>query len=227
MKKPELIASLRRDLQALAAQRRAIHLDPAARAAREALRRFQSERMAATHADLLADPRSAAAARFFLDDLYGAQDVIQRDADIERVLPTMERLLPLPALAAIAEAIELDALSDALDAALAAHLGAEFDAAAYAAAYRAEPRAARERQLQHVDSVGAALCALVRVPLLGGTLSMMRAPARLAGLGELQSFLERGFAAFKAMPRPREFVATVVERERQLMERLYAGGGVS
>ncbi len=225
MKKQELVAALRRDLQTLAAQRRAAHLDPAARAARDALRRFQSERMVPTHADLLAAPQSAAAARFFLDDLYGSKDVIQRDADIERVLPTMERLLPLPALATIAEAIELDALSDALDAALAARLGPDFDAAAYADAYRAEPRAARERQLRHVESVGNALCALVRVPLLGGTLSMMRGPAKLAGLGELQSFLERGFAAFKAMPRPRDFVATVVERERQLMQRLYDGDG--
>ena len=113
MEKHELVATLRANLQALAQQRSAARRDPAIQAARLALQQFQSARMARSHADLLAAPESAAAARFFLDDLYGEQNVIQRDADLERVLPTMERLLPLPALMAVAEAIELDALSEA------------------------------------------------------------------------------------------------------------------
>ncbi len=222
MKKHELMTKLRRELQGLAQQRHAARTDPDMWAARAALQQFQAARMAATHADLLGVPESAAAARFFLNDLYGSKNVTQRDADVERVLPTMERMLPLPALAAIAEAIELDALSETLDAALAARLGVRFDEHAYAAAYRAAgARADRERQLRHVESVGNSLCSLVRVPLLGTTLAMMRGPARLAGLSELQSFLERGFGAFKTMERPQDFVATVVARERRILDNLY------
>jgi hypothetical protein len=224
MKKHELMTNLRRELQGLAQQRRAAGADPDMCAARAMLQLFQAARMAATHADLLAAPESAVAARFFLNDLYGSKDVMQRDADVERVLPTMERMLPLPALAAIAEAIELEALSETLDAALAARLGARFDEHAYAAAYRAAgARADRERQLRHVESVGNSLYSLVRVPLLGATLAMMRGPARLAGLSELQSFLERGFGAFKAMKRPQDFVAAVVARERRILDNLYCG----
>lgn len=226
MEKHELVAALRANLQALAQQRSAARRDPAIQAARLALQQFQSARMARSHADLLAAPESAAAARFFLDDLYGEQNVIQRDADLGRVLPTMERLLPLPALMAVAEAIELDALSEELDTALAARLGPDFDERAYVAAYpETATRAAREQQLRQVESVGNGLCRLVRIPLLGGTLAMMRGPARLAKLGDLQNFLERGFNAFKAMPRPQQFVATIVARERQILNQIYAGSG--
>ncbi len=224
MEKHELVTALRASLQALAQQRAVARSDPATQAARLALQQFQSARMARTHADLLATPESAAAARFFLEDLYGAKNVIQRDADVERVLPTMERMLPLAALTAVAEAIELDALSEALDTALAKHLGPDFDERDYAAAYRAvATRAAREQQLRQVESVGNGLCRLVRIPLLGTTLAMMRAPARLARLGDLQNFLERGFNAFKAMRQPQQFVATIVAREGQILQQLYAG----
>ena len=103
-----------------------------------------------------------------------------------------------------------------LDTALAARLGPDFDERDYVAAYReTATRAAREQQLRQVESVGNGLCRLVRIPLLGGTLAMMRGPARLAKLGDLQNFLERGFNAFKAMPRPQQFVATIVARERR------------
>ena len=48
-------------------------------------------------------------------------------------------------------------------------------------------------------------------------------PAELAGLGELQKFLERGYSAFKGMRDPAKFVNTIVEREWDILKRLYAG----
>ena len=44
----------------------------------------------------------------------------------------------------------------------------------------------------------------------------MRGPARAAGLGDLQRFLEKGFDTFKAMHGAKEFIALVGERERVL-----------
>jgi hypothetical protein len=216
---------LRRDLQAAAVERLVAAKDPDAAAARAALRRFQSARMAQTHADLLADKHSHAAAHFFLDDLYGTHDFSQRDADIERIIPMMEKLMPVSALETIAEAIELDALSEILDRAMATRLlGRFFDEEAYAAAYRTVgQRKDREKQIAHINSVGLSLCELVRVPLIGGTLAVMRAPAKLAGLGELHDFLDRGFRAFKQMKKPEEFVAAIVARETAIMEALYEG----
>jgi len=224
MSKQDIVARLRRHLQAAAVERLVAAKDPEAAAARAALRRFQSARMAQTHADLLADPHTRAAAHFFLDDLYGSHDFTKRDADIERIIPMMETLLPMSALATIAEAIELDALSEVLDRAMATRLGSSVTEPGYIQAYRsAGLRRDREKQIDHIRSVGDALCELVRIPLIGGTLSMMRAPARLAGLAELHDFLDRGFRAFKQMRRPKDFVDTIVRRETMIMERLYAG----
>ena len=224
MDKQEIVAVIRRELGSVITQRQAAKKDAALNAARVALRTFQSGRMAETHADLLRDPGTRAAAQFFLTDLYGADDLSQRDANLERVIPAMERMLPAPALATVAGAVSLDALSERLDAAMARRLGEDFTEADYIAAYRkAGSRAERERQIDQVASLGMSLCELVRVPLIGATLSMMRGPARLANLGDLQNFLERGFKAFKSMKQPEDFVATVVSREREILRRLYAG----
>jgi hypothetical protein len=224
MKKQDIVATLRRALQAVTAHRQSARSNATTRAAIGAVKRFQSQRMAATHGDLLAAPATHKAAQFFLDDLYGDTDLTQRDADIERIVPMMERLLPTAALQTIAEAIELDALSEMLDGAMAACLGATFSEQDYCAAYRdVTARTDRERQLAHVRSVGGSLCELVRFPLIGSTLLMMRGPARIAHLSELHSFLERGFAAFKGMKRPADFVATILAREAAILENLYAG----
>ncbi|HSY26097.1 MAG TPA: hypothetical protein VK832_01220, partial [Burkholderiaceae bacterium] len=198
MKKHDIVATLRRDLQAAMVERQLASTDPGAALARAALRRFQAARMTLTHADLLATNETCAAAQFFLDDLYGTHDFTQRDADIERIIPMMERLMPISALQTIAEAIELDALSESLDRAMAASLGERFAEDDYVAAYRkVAHRVDRERQIAHIRSVGQSLCELVRIPLIGGTLAMMRGPAKLAGLQELHHFLDRGFSAFK------------------------------
>lgn len=231
MKKDDLVQTLQQQLHAVQSERQGAKRDPALLAARTALKQFQSQRLAASHADLLAQPGTREAALFFLEELYGAHDLSQRDADLERIIPTMQRLLPVNALQTITEAIMLDALSERLDTAMARRLGTRFDTAAYLAAYRdcggdaagggvAQQRA---RQLALVEALGLSLCELVRVPFLGATLHMMRTPARLAGLGDLQQFLERGFGAFKRMKQARRFVDTIVGRERQVMEDILAG----
>jgi hypothetical protein len=207
--------------------RRAAAADAATRAALTALKAWQSARLADTYADLLGHPRYRAAARFFLEDLYGPKDATQRDADTARILPRLTKVLPTRALATIADAVELDALSERLDQQLARDprlAAGQVAAEGYAAAFRAvSPPAEREAQIVLMRRIGDALDGLVRKPLLEGTLKLMRAPARAAGLGALQNFLERGFVAFKAMGGAREFLGIVEARERRVMERLFAG----
>jgi len=224
MNKEQLALRLEQELRAVQAERSGASRDPALQAARTALKQFQSQRLSETHADLLAAPDTRDAALFFFEELYGAHDLSQRDTDLERIVPTMQRLLPVNALHTITEAIALDALSEQLDSAMARQLDTQVDEASYVAAYRAVgTRAQRERQLELVNALGLSLCDLVRVPLLNTTLKMMRAPARLAGLGDLQQFLERGFNAFKRMKRPQDFVATIVRREGKALDNCYAG----
>ena len=224
MNKEQLVLRLEQELRAVQAERAGANRNPDLLAARTALKQFQSQRLTETHADLLAAPDTRDAALFFFDELYGSHDLSQRDTDLERIVPTMQRLLPVNALHTITEAIALDALSEQLDSAMARQLGTQVDEASYVAAYReVGTRAQRERQLELVQALGLSLCDLVRVPLLNTTLKMMRAPARLAGLGDLQQFPERGFNAFKRMKKPQDFVATIVQREGKALENCYAG----
>jgi hypothetical protein len=224
MKKQKAVDLIRKELDSVIETRKAAKEDPAVHSARVALRLFQAKRMAETHADLLSARGTRAAAQFFLSDLYSADDLTQRDANLQRVIPAMEQLLPAAALATVAEAVALDALSEQLDAAMALRLGEKFTESDYIVAYRETgTRKEREHQLHHVESVGAALCDLVRIPLLGSTLAMMRSPAKMAKLGELHSFLERGFKSFKALKDPHAFVATIICRERTIMNNLYEG----
>jgi hypothetical protein len=193
---------------------------------RRRVKAWQAERLAQTHPDLLSHPRYRDAANFFLEELYGPRDLGQRDADVARIIPTLTRMLPASALQAIADAIELDALTESLDAAITDSLharGGGLDEAGYTEAYRnSSTRAERLRQIQLADEIGHALNSLVHVPLIGAALSMMHGPAKLAGLETLHHFLASGFQAFKKMRDAREFLDTIRTRETAVMESLFA-----
>src|SRR3546814_2272139 len=79
------------------------------------LRRWQAARLRDSFAHFLADPRRRPAAEFFLDAVYGDRDFTRRHADIARVLPMMQRLLPAKLLGPVADPIELGAPPQALD----------------------------------------------------------------------------------------------------------------
>jgi hypothetical protein len=69
--------------------------------------------------------------------------------------------------------------------------------------------------------VGEALDRHTRSFVLRASLKAMRGPARAAGMGALQTFLEAGFDAFGAMRGAKEFLATIQDRETALAERLF------
>jgi hypothetical protein len=201
--------------------------NPILAGALERLGAWQSLRLARTYADLAAQPRYAAAVAFFRADLYGGADYAQRDADLARVVPLLRRALPARVIATIAQAMELNALSQELDRALLARLpraDGRFSVAEYCKAYRRSGnRAGRERQIALIGEVGAALDVYVTKPLIRTSLRMMRKPARVAGFGELHDFLERGFTAFARMGGAREFLATIADRESGLANAILAG----
>lgn len=223
------VAELRRHLAKATALRAAAGADAARAEDRLRLRAWQAGRLAATYRDLMASDRYRDAARFFLSDLYGPKDFSARDREIERILPTMSATLPSAGIRTVALAIEMDALAEELDAALVAELrragaAGAIDEAAYAAAYRrAGHRAQRERQLALTATIGEALEALTRRPLVHAALRVMRTPARLAGLGELHAFLEHGYSAFRRMGDATEFLAIIADREGRILHRLYEG----
>jgi hypothetical protein len=196
-------------------------------AGRLALRAWQASRLARTHADLLESPHFGGAATFFLSDVYDLKDLSRRDAAIKRIVPIMTKLLPTAGLETVADAVELDALTESLDAEMVAALGAkvtDLDGPSYGQAYRTvDRRTDRERQILLIDHLGHALDRLAHQPLIGSTLAMMRLPARLMGLSDLQDLLERGYDALSGIGDVEVFLRLIVGRERRLLKALYAG----
>ena len=186
---------------------------------------WQSRRLASSYADVSTVPRYRAATAYFLEDLYGPHDFTRRDQSMLSVLPVMSKMLPASAVETAALAIELEALSEDLDHRLARALKpGPIDEASYAAAYRASgTRAERERQVELIVLVGERLDALVQKPFVFRMLRLMRKPARLAGMDDLQDFLERGFHAFREMGGAGDFLSLVRSRETTILNRLFSG----
>jgi hypothetical protein len=195
------------------------------------LRRWQSARLIRTHADLLADPDYRPAAEFFLDELYGDRDFRQREQDLARIVPMMTRILPASVLHTAALALELNALSYELDARITRVLTTEFqvheslDEAIYVAAYRrCANYTLRRHQIELIEKLGQDLERIVQKPFIHTALKVARTPARLAGVGELHHFLDAGFHAFRQMGRNAgNFIATIVNRECAILERIQTG----
>lgn len=188
------------------------------------LKTFQQERFRRSYHDLLVHPRFGGAARFFLEELYGPRDFTRRDAQFQRIVRPLTRLFPHEVVQTVAHLGALHALSERLDTRMAEHLPAAFGASDYVQAWcRVGEAAARARQVELVLAVGRALDAYTRKPLLRGMLHMMRKPARLAGLAELQAFLECGFDTFKAMGGAQTFLELVAQRETDWAAQLFAG----
>jgi hypothetical protein len=194
----------------------------------QSLRRWQGQRLARTYADLLASERYRPAAEFFLSDLYGEKDFTRRDQDVERMYPSMVKLLPDAALHTIALAVEVHVLSAELDRALCQVLTGELGVkeritdSQYAEGFRrcANLRM-RQRQVMLIRRVGEDLDAVVAKPMLYQVLKLARNPARVAGFAELHDFLERGFQAFRHMGGAGEFLETIVSRETRIMDRIF------
>lgn len=192
-----------------------------------ALRAWQAARLEHSFQDLLADPGMRPACRFFLEDLYSERDFSQRDREMERILPTMAQILPGRLLHAAIDAVELHALSLAFDRRLAQAMlrrrWPRLDDERYGVIYREAglPRL-RRHQIRLIVRVGGHLDHAVQQFGVGRILQASRLPAKLAGLGALQSFLERGFNAFAILGGAQRFLARIEEGELEVCRRLFA-----
>ena len=189
------------------------------------LKRWQHRRLANTYLDLAIDKRFGPATAFFLDELYGDKESALRDRDLIRMYPTMKRLMPKFAFEAVARALALDVLSEEFDQALAARLrGQPITNESYCHAFREVGKQAdRLRQVSLMQQVGEGLDAVVAKPLLYSTLKMLRRPSKMAGLGEMQRFLEAGFSAFRHMKGAAPFLHAIAQRETAFIDTIFAG----
>jgi len=204
--------------------------DPQLASAITAIKHFQSIRFEHSYRDLIAGGPFQAAARFFLDELYGHVDFSRRDAQFSRIAGTMQRLLPEQTLATAVSLAQLHVLTEQLDHSMGrawiAYPALLASTDRYVMAWRAVGRQEqRLRQLRLVLALGQDLERLTHTTGLRLMLKVMRKPAQAAGLEELQRFLETGFETFSSMARQKPGVAgflnVINERETAMVTALF------
>ena len=177
--------------------------------------------------DLRASQDYAAAVDFVVSDLTGI-GVSQRDRDIARIVPIMAKLLPEKALRTIASAMQLNArvLDINLSICRALFTNRAIDEEISESDYRAACKQASSLdeclELVHlVGEVGHSLDHVIRIPMIGVTLKAMRTPARLAGFGALQVFLEKGYTKFVALQDVDQFLGDITLRMTEVFTRIF------
>lgn len=179
--------------------------------------------------DMQARPDQAAAVAFIISDLAGVE-ISQRDQEFAKVVPMMVRLLPKNVLASAAAAMRLNAsvlennlaICQAIDA---AHLlSGKVREREYAEACRCVTSYEECMELVGLTvELGHELQHAIEIPMIGATLKAMRGPARLAGIGALQSFLETGFRTFAALENVDQFLSEIEQRMERIFRRIYRG----
>lgn len=205
------------------AERRARAADPALAGRVLAIKRYQQRRFELCYADLLKSGRYRQAARFFLQQLYGPTDFVERDQQFARIVPKISVMMPGEITATISDLARLHAISERLDSEMARALSRdELRPASYIHAWqRVGQEAQRAMQIELVLAIGAALDRYTRHPWILAALRLMRGPAHAAGLAALQTFLESGMNSFRSMRGAGEFLGIVREREVALMRALF------
>ena len=189
--------------------------------------RWQLDYMLPFFADLLEPEGYAEAIDFVVSDLCGV-GISERDHDIERATPIIVRSLPAHPLETAAAAVELNAA--ALEFNLGIWRGLLTDGqlpeiiseARYLDACQATSSYEECMELVRLAvELGDTLKTLVRIPLIGGLLRTMRAPAHAAGYGALQVFLETGFIRFRQISDIDDFLELLHHRMEQIFAHIY------
>src|SRR5512139_3520928 len=142
-------------LGAVMSMRSQLAADPQLSRRWRAVKQFQANRLRATYPDLLASNRYREPCEFFLEELYGAHDFDRRDAEAQRVVPKLARMLPGRAIETLLLAVELDELSERFDSEMGRKIALPVTASNYAEVYpTVASEAERERQIEVVDDIG-------------------------------------------------------------------------
>ncbi len=188
---------------------------------------WQLDYMLPFYEDLRASEDYAVAVNFVVSDLTGI-GVNQRDHDLARVVPIMCKMLPDKALRTVATAMQLNARVLDINLSICRELfkeisvDADISEAEYCSACRRASRLDECLELVYLTGeVGHNLDHVIRIPMIGLTLKVMRTPARLAGFGALQRFLEKGYRTFVALKDVDQFLDDMTLRMTDVFTRIF------
>jgi len=179
------------------------------------IKTLQAKRFAATYHDLLNSPTYSGCAQFFMTELYSERDYDQRDRQFAKIAGAIEMAFPQPVIATTVALARLHQITETLDLAMARQWQREQAPSRAIRYYRAwrvlNCPQQRQWQLDTVLSIGRKLGELTRRRSLRLLLKMMRHPAELAGLSDLQTFLENGFDRFRQIAKADETLQTFLD----------------
>jgi hypothetical protein len=177
--------------------------------------------------DLRDKPGYDAAIDFVVADLTGP-GIADRDRDLEKVVPVMARTMPDRALPALATGMALNArileINLGIEACLHQRLldGDPITEREYCLASREVSDFEQFEELVGMTRrAGETLDHIVRLPMVRPLMRMMRGPARLAGFGDLQAFLEKGFHTFVAVEDVGVFLDAMEQRMSRVFHRVF------
>lgn len=201
--------------------------DPALYASYDRFTRWQLGYMLPFFSNLLEPEGYAEAVDFIVSDLAGV-GVSERDRDIERAAPVIVRSLPSHPLETAAAAVELNARALEINLGIwrqllvGSDLPPDIAETDYLRACRAVSSLDECVELVNLAAdLGETLKKLVRIPLIGGLLRTMRAPAHAAGFGALQEFLETGYLNFRRISDIDRFLDLLRARTSKVFEHIY------
>lgn len=182
------------------------------------LKQYQQKRLAHTHADYLIDPNTSQAANFFLTDIYGDNDFSNYYKDLDKLIPTMTKTFPAPALEIIVKSLKLNLITEQLDLSMAQKLGSQFTDEQYWKLYKSKDTLSlRKQQLLSLKEIGDKLISISKLPLISQLLNVMSIPAKKMNVLPLHNFLKNGFNIFKNTKEPEKFLNTLYQRELDLL----------
>jgi len=188
---------------------------------------WQLDYMLPFYEDLRASEDYAAAVDFVVSDLTGI-GIYQRDQDLARVVPMMCKMLPDKALRSVATAMQLNTRVLDINLSICRELykdvpvDADVSEAAYCSACRRASRLDECLELVHLTGeVGHNLDHVIHIPMIGLMLKAMRTPARLAGFGVLQRFLEKGYRTFVALEDVDQFLDDITHRMTEVFTQIF------
>jgi hypothetical protein len=188
---------------------------------------WQLEYLLPFFSDLHAREGYAEAIDFTMSDLAGV-GISGRDRDLERAAPAITKLLPLGALQTIASAAETNAhileVNIGICRSLLVQNSLPDEITVYEYCIACRDASSMEECLRlagRVIELGRTLKSLIKIPLIGITLRAMRLPARTAGFGDLQEFLEDGYRIFREIPDIDHFLSEIDRRTRMIFETIY------
>lgn len=195
---------------------------------KRALQTFQSERLAHTYQDLMADPQYEKIGHFFFKKLYAPEDFSFRDTSIKKLHKLLQGKVYSGMISAVSKVIELHELSDLLDdrmveQMIAMGVGEALDMQDYQAVYYSlNNYDQRLYQIELGRDVTQAFFKLSKKWVVAVSLNTVRTAAHVIGMGKIIDFIYEGYQGFRSIKNIDYFLETVDTREHAWHDEIWS-----